>query len=161
MATAKLAQRFLIVCLLSFWLGGLTFYAVIVVPIGAKVLGSETEQGFITQQVTNWLNIVGTSGTIILACNLKFLWRKEGIPRYRLAVTCGLMLLAQAALLILHPLMDKLLDASVHSVNEPVEFYRLHRVYLMTVTALWLGGISHLWFLLKSWQADDVTRNVS
>ncbi len=69
MANAKLFQRFLILCLLAFWFGGLTFYAVLVIPTGAKVLGSHTEQGFVTQQVTNWLNLVGAMGTIILAWN--------------------------------------------------------------------------------------------
>ncbi|MCA9269901.1 MAG: hypothetical protein KDA41_15580, partial [Planctomycetales bacterium] len=39
------------------WWGGLTFYAGVVVPVGAAVFGS-TEQGFVTQRVTNWLNLL-------------------------------------------------------------------------------------------------------
>lgn len=41
------------------WQGGFMFYGGVVVPTGAAVLGSEVEQGFITQSVTNYLNLAG------------------------------------------------------------------------------------------------------
>jgi hypothetical protein len=41
---------------LTFWLGGLTFYSLIVVPTGAEVVG-RTEQGFVTSAVTLKLNL--------------------------------------------------------------------------------------------------------
>lgn len=157
MVTTKLAQRFLIICLFAFWLGGLTFYAVVVVPTGARILGSDTDQGFITQQVTHWLNLIGVLGMIIFGWNLKTLWRKDGdIPRKQLAASWLLILLSQAALIFVHPVMDKLLDATVHSVSDPVQFYRWHRVYLIAVTVLWVGGLTHLWYLLRGWRANDI-----
>ena len=155
MPNAQLFQRFLILCLFAFWFGGLTFYAVIVIPTGAKVLGSDSEQGFITQQVTHWLNIVGVFGTIILAWNVKSL-RHSGvqIPRKSLTLSCVIIAVSQTALFLIHPVMDRVLDTTVHGVNEPITFYQWHRAYLLSVTGLWLGGIFHLWFLLKSWHAQ-------
>ncbi|MFM8571811.1 MAG: hypothetical protein ACKOAU_09465 [Pirellula sp.] len=35
------------------WWGGLSFYAIVVVPIGTEQIGS-VAQGFITQRVTQW-----------------------------------------------------------------------------------------------------------
>ena len=44
-------RRYLTVIALMFWLGGFTFYASIVVPIGMDAMkGSALRQGFITQQ---------------------------------------------------------------------------------------------------------------
>jgi hypothetical protein len=42
---------------LSIWWGTFTFYAGIVVTVGMQVLGSHIAMGFITQQVTVYLNI--------------------------------------------------------------------------------------------------------
>lgn len=50
--------QFLLTLVVGLWLGGLTFYAGIVVPIGTEIVGG-TEQGFVTQRVTNWLNALG------------------------------------------------------------------------------------------------------
>src|SRR5947209_19521490 len=52
-------RGFLLLWLLMFWLGGFTFYAAVVVPIGTEVLGSAADQGWITRRVTPWLNVAG------------------------------------------------------------------------------------------------------
>ena len=44
---------------LMFWQGGFMFYGSVVITVGAEVLGSEMDQGFVTQAVTNYLNIAG------------------------------------------------------------------------------------------------------
>src|SRR5580700_10244682 len=54
-----LVRRFLLLVSIAFWQGGFMFYGGVVVPVGAAVLGSEVEQGFITQAVTNYLNGAG------------------------------------------------------------------------------------------------------
>ena len=55
-----LLRRLLLLWSLMFWLGGFTFYASIVVPIGTRVLGnSSRRQGFITREVTRQLNEQG------------------------------------------------------------------------------------------------------
>ena len=47
----------------AIWWGGLSFYALFVVPIGTEIVGG-FEQGFITQRVTNWLNAIGVIVTL-------------------------------------------------------------------------------------------------
>src|SRR2546428_9021513 len=60
-------RRFLVLAALMFWQGGFTFYAAVVVPVGQQVLGSDLEQGFITRQVTQWLNVAGAVALVPLA----------------------------------------------------------------------------------------------
>jgi len=48
-------RRMVLLVSLMFWQGGLMFYGGVVVPVGGRVLGSETKQGFVTQSVTNHL----------------------------------------------------------------------------------------------------------
>jgi hypothetical protein len=50
----------------ALWWGGLTFYASVVVPTGARILHSHTKQGFITQEVTNWINVTGMVAGLLL-----------------------------------------------------------------------------------------------
>lgn len=45
-------RRFLLLVSLFLWQGGLMFYGGVIVPVGATVLGSDTDQGFITQPVS-------------------------------------------------------------------------------------------------------------
>src|SRR5438128_7323592 len=51
-------RRLLFLWLLMVWQGGFFFYSAVVVHIGIQLLG-DMEQGQITQQVTNWLNLAG------------------------------------------------------------------------------------------------------
>ena len=52
-------RRMVLLVSLMFWQGGFMFYGGVVVPVGGRILGSETRQGFITQSVTNYLNLAG------------------------------------------------------------------------------------------------------
>ena len=61
-----LLRRFSVIAALMFWQGGFTFYAAVVVPIGQENLGHE-EQGFITREVTNYLNLAGAAALLLLA----------------------------------------------------------------------------------------------
>ena len=47
-----LIRQFLVMSAVALWLGGFTFYALVVVPTGTDVLGGSVEQGFVTQAVT-------------------------------------------------------------------------------------------------------------
>src|SRR6185437_786254 len=58
-------RRFLVLAVLFFWQGGFTFYASVVVPVGQQVLG-HLRQGFITRQVTVYLNLAGAIALIVL-----------------------------------------------------------------------------------------------
>ena len=55
----RLLRQFVLLVSLMFWQGGFMFYGGVVVEIGGRLLGSETQQGFITQSATNYLNLAG------------------------------------------------------------------------------------------------------
>ena len=52
-------RRLLLLIALMVWQGGFMFYGAVVVPVGSEVLGSHLQQGFVTQSVTNYLNLIG------------------------------------------------------------------------------------------------------
>lgn len=57
-STLILVGRVIVVVAGAVWLGGLTFYAAVVIPTAHDVLGSHREVGFITQQVTERINAI-------------------------------------------------------------------------------------------------------
>src|SRR5215468_6101686 len=65
-----LVRRFLVLVALMFWQGGFTFYAAVVVPVGQNELGSHLQQGFITRQVTDYLNLSGAIALFLLGCDV-------------------------------------------------------------------------------------------
>jgi hypothetical protein len=142
--------RILFLLLYALWQGGFMFYGAVVVPVGAHVLGSETEQGFVTQEVTQWLN---ACGAVALAGWLGILLaeqRRARVSRSSVILWCGL-LVSLLVLVIVHERMDKLLDAETHSVLEPEPFYAHHRVYLIVSTLQWLGAIGLLCLTIRQW----------
>ena len=75
---AEVGRRFLVVLALGFWLGGFTFYAGVVIHAGHRVFGSARETGFLTQQVTTWLNFSGWLALAILFWNGLAAWKMRG-----------------------------------------------------------------------------------
>jgi hypothetical protein len=149
-----LVRRTSLLLLLALWQGGFMFYGAIVVPVGARVLESETEQGFITQQVTVWLNGCG------LAALVGWLWvlLVDGGPSRSLKkplLLWGGLLVTLLLLVIVHGRMDRLLDIEGHSVVNPIAFYTHHRVYLILSTLQWLGSIALLVLTLQMWARAD------
>jgi hypothetical protein len=132
--------QFLLAIIVGLWLGGLTFYAGIVVPIGTEIIGG-TEQGFITQRVSNWLNAIGVLAVLMLGASL--LQRK---PSWSIGVTWACIAVLQLALLILHSMLDAQLIFESRSVQDGDEFYGWHRIYLIITGAQWLCGVAHVWF---------------
>jgi hypothetical protein len=123
---------------LTFWLGGLTFYSLIVVPTGAEVVG-RTEQGFVTSAVTLKLNWIGTTAFVVL------LWDLMVVPS---RVRCGtwlMLVILQFALILLHPRLDQMLDFASHEVVDQAKFYGVHRIYLWLVAGQWLAGMFYAW----------------
>jgi hypothetical protein len=153
-ATPRLdfARRATAVVALSLWIGGITFYGAVVVPVGARVLGSATAQGFVTQAVTVRLNMIALVALAALAWNAVLAPRERRTP---LGVTWLVMLLAQVALFILHPYVGALLDAATHQVTDHDAFYARHRIYLLVTAAQWLACVVHAGFVLAAWRVED------
>jgi len=145
-----LARRGVALAACAVWLGGLTFYALVVVPVGTEVLGGPVAQGFVTQAVTVRLNLVALAALAVLAWNAFALRERRPIVG-----TWAVMLAAQALLFALHPNLDRLLDPATRTVVDHARFYATHRVYLLVTGAQWIAGAVHMGLVLAAWRAED------
>jgi hypothetical protein len=138
-------RRFLFIAAVAFWLGGFTFYTSVVIPVGTRTLGS-VRQGFITQQVTGWLNVAGAIALPLMFWNMAAVWRAASRPlRFALVATWVLMAVVEVELFALHPAMDRLLDIRAKHVLDYGRFDHLHYIYLMSSTFQWAAGLIHVW----------------
>lgn len=129
-----------VLLLFAVWWGGLTFYAAIVVPIGTELIGA-SEQGFVTQQVTQWHNAVLTAMSVCLVIEA---WRQR---RWQLwTVVCGLAVI-DAALLHQHQELSGLISFQDQSISDG--FYSQHAIYLWLTTIEWAIGLT-IPFLVSS-----------
>jgi hypothetical protein len=158
---AKLARRFLVIAGLMFWQGGFFFYSAVVVPLGAKVFGSSVQQGFLTRQVTNYLNLGGIAALALLAWDGAASGRRGSrwssmrwLAWLGMAVTLGL-------LVWLHPMLDELLDPEALEVLEPKAFRVRHRWYLWISTIQWAFGLIYMGLMLRIWQTEDRLRETN
>ena len=150
-------RRLTLIVTLMFWQGGFMFYGGVVVPVGTAVLGSDTDQGFITRSVTNYLNL---AGAVALAA---WAWDIASGPRPRrrsrwllwclLAATLGL-------LTFLHAKMDGFLDIEAMRVLDRPAFRVLHRWYLATSTAQWIVSVVLAGATIRVWREGDAGRAV-
>ena len=151
---ATLLRRFLLLQLLILWQGGFLFYALVVVPTGGNVLGSELQQGLITQRVTVWLNYFGAAFLLFAMFELK----RESQNRLRLVLlilACAL----QASLFLLHRTLDDLIDFEDQTLRDSRRFYEWHRVYLIVSALLWLVMLLYSYLMLRIWtRTGDSTK---
>jgi hypothetical protein len=147
----QLVRRFVLLCSLMFWLGGFTFYAAVVVPIGTEVLGSPLDQGWITRRVTFWLNVAGVFALAAWAWDLA----AEPAPTRLLGAARWLLWLfiaaALVALFVLHPQMDALLNVRRERMLDRAMFRTLHRTYLWVSTAQWAAALTLILATVYTW----------
>lgn len=147
-------RRFCVLVALFFWQGGFTFYAAVVVPVGQQVFG-HLRQGFITRQVTVYLNLAGAVALVFL------LWDQLAAfdaARLRKASRWFLwvgMLMTLLSLAWLHPTMDALLIPKGRIVRDPDQFRTYHRTYLWISTVQWACGLLYLFLTLVVWRKED------
>jgi hypothetical protein len=152
---ARVASRIIVTLLFALWWGGFTFYAAVVVPIGGRILGSATAQGFVTQPVSNRLNILGAVVIIALAWNA---WsvRRDASPRARrmLAISWAVLAIAQLVLVALHWRLDGMVDLTTRSIaSDHATFSATHRSYLLVATVQWLAAITHAVTVGYAWSS--------
>ena len=141
-------RRFLTFIVFGFWMGGFTFYALVVIPTAHGVLGGHREVGFITRQVTYWLNLSSLLALALLTWNFFVEQFRHPTLSWRLpGITLGIMFTAQIALFAEHPILDRMLDGETQSISSHGQFYSWHRVYLLTAAVQWLAAILHAWTL--------------
>jgi hypothetical protein len=129
-------HNYLKIIALSLWWGAFTFYAGIVVPVGMNVLGSHTEMGFITQQVTVYINVF----SLILFLFFAYCLKNEEFKKGKLVeeITTISLIGFQLLLILLHNSQTDLLDFENHKIINRDNFYLLHRIYLIVESLIWL-----------------------
>ena len=124
--------RLFVLLIWGTWWGGLFFYALFVVPIGASEIGS-VEQGFITQRVSAIHNRFSVALLFCLAIeSVRLTSIRLGLLTATISVNLGLLLYCHSHLTS----MMKFVDRSV-----PSEFYFHHAIYLWLFAAEWLQGM--------------------
>jgi len=121
------------------WWGGLSFYAIAVVPIATEQIGS-TSQGFITREVTQWHN-----GLFVVVLVLLF---AESVRRRSVSLGCVIVLLFGVCigLFLDHAYLSQQMDPVRRTVSEG--FYADHAIYLWLTAIEWLLGILVLGWLV-------------
>lgn len=152
-----LVGRVLVVVSGAIWIGGLTFYAAAVIPTAHRVLGSHTTVGFITQRVTGWINFAAVIALVVFLLNT-LSTRTAGPHRLRIALWAAWTVMAavQVSLFILHPMLDRLLDAEGFEILDPERFYFLHQIYLIGTSVQLFAGLAFLVCILAAWRQEDV-----
>jgi hypothetical protein len=152
-----LSRRFFLLLSIAFWQGGFMFYGGVVVPVGTAVLGSEVEQGFITQSVTNSLNLAGGVCVVLWGITI---WLDARPPLVRricwamwFAITAALGLLIG-----LHVQMDGLLNVVDRTVLDESRFRGLHQAYLTIISLQWVICLLLLLMTLQVWRTIDAAQ---
>jgi hypothetical protein len=157
--THTLWRRYCYFLLVGAWMGGFTFYALIVIPTAQKVLGGDRDVGFITQQVTRWLNLIGAGVLLIVLGLLAAGWRERPARlRFGLAGTWAIMAVSQVGLFLTHPLIDRFLEAQGHKLHNYDAFDKMHTVYLVIATVQWSAAMLQIWLMLLGWRVQDQER---
>jgi hypothetical protein len=149
-----LLRRYLVLAALFFWQGGFTFYSSVVVPAGQQVYGHR-RQGFITQKVTEYMNLTGAIALAVLVWELVASrdpapWRRWG----RWLCWAG-MVVALLWLYWLHGQLDELLVRKGLIIRDEEAFRPQHRLYLWISTVQWAFALLYLLLTLTLWRSQD------
>jgi hypothetical protein len=142
-------RRFLVATVTGLWLGGFTFYAAVVIKVGEEVLGSHRPIGFVTQEVSRWLNAIGIVAVVLLLWNMVAVWTTSSRwTKFGLAFTWTVMMTGLVCLFAIHPMLDGTLSSNGQEILDYNRFIGLHRAYLTVSTAQWCAGLLHVWCLV-------------
>lgn len=133
----------------ALWMGGFTFFTAVSLRVAHRVLDDPGDFGFVTQTVTDRLNIIGLVAVVLLLAQLTSHWRILA-SRPRFAMTCTWLTLAitLGLMFLQHNQIDGLLDFQQRLVTDRDAFERVHDRYEMTATIQWLAAVVHLAVML-------------
>jgi hypothetical protein len=148
-------RRFLVLAALFFWQGGLTFYGAVVIPIGARVLGSHRQQAVITREVVPIASGAGLVALVlfcwdVLATREPRAWRRHTRQCLAMAAAFTWVLLS-----CLQLILDRRFDPDSLSVEDLPSFRQLHSLFLWIFTAQWGACLLFLLTGLQAWRAED------
>lgn len=149
------ARRYLVLLAVSFWLGGFTFYSVVVIHTAHHVLDSMLETGLITQKVSNWLNLIGVVALVVLLWETLVNLQSRSRIRWLLAIAWSMMAAVQIWLFLLHPVLDRQIDLETRHLVDRAQFRPVHTFYVTLSTVQWAAGLLYLLGTLHSWRVRD------
>src|SRR6185436_16787415 len=126
----RIARRFLMLCAMGWWLGGLTFYSLVVIRASHQIVGNHTKVGFITQKATLGLNTIGMGALAFMLWNVAASWRmSRPWTRRGLAASWIVAAAAHAWIYLLHGRLDAMLDFQARQVQGGASFRGPHELY--------------------------------
>jgi hypothetical protein len=149
-----LLRRLLVLIALMFWQGGFTFYASVVVPVAQQQLGHRG-QGFITVEVTNFLNLAGAAAVAVLAWDLAALKERPGLRRNLLWSCWAGMLVTLVLLVRQHMSLAAMMIPANRQLTNPSLFSAMHRWYLWLSTFQWVFALGYAGLSLWTWRCED------
>ena len=152
----RLLLRFVLLCAMGLWIGGLSFYALRVIKAAHQVIGNHTRVGFITQRATRDLNLIGAGALALMAWNGWAAGRAAGTRiRVLLALSWLTAAAAHAAVFLIHARLDGMLDGPSRQVREGVAFHGPHETYLIATAVEWGSALVYLLAALAAWSRQD------
>ncbi|MBG88608.1 MAG: hypothetical protein CMO80_17140 [Verrucomicrobiales bacterium] len=144
----------------ALWMGGFTFYTAVSLRVAHKVLGDSGEFGFVTQIVTDRLNLIGTVAVVLLLAHLLSHWQVFTSRRRRILMGTWLILaITLAQLYHVHNLIDALLDFELRRVPDRAAFEAVHDRYELIATVQWLCAVIHLAMMLTHERVNSVSND--
>jgi len=128
-------KLFIVIAFYSIWWGGFTFYSSIVIPEGMKILGDHVRMGLITETVSNYLNIIGT---VTLFISFVLLLQNKKSANSKIGWEWFVLVILQLLLFYIHHLLSSMISQNGSKIDLQENFYSVHRIYLLTSTAMWL-----------------------
>jgi hypothetical protein len=141
----------LVIAALMYWMGGFTFYAAVVVPIGTEVLGSGARQGEITRQVAPLINWAGAVALVLFTLDI------VATRRWRLIrwLAWAGMAVCLIALIALYPHLDRMFHGEEAYLDSRAAFRPWHRAYLWTISIQWGFAVAFTLLSVAAWRAVD------
>lgn len=150
-----LLRRCLVLAVLLFWLGGLSFYAGVVVPVARKVLRPPWQQAFVTRQVTFSLNVAGLVALVVFAWDVGATRDASRQRRLWRWASWTVLAVSLAALFWLHRQLDAHLDTENFRIVEEAGIAPLHRSYMGIGVFQWVCAVLFAVLTLVAWRGED------
>lgn len=152
----RLLFRFVLLCVMGLWIGGLTFYTTRVIKAAHQVVGNHTRVGFVTQRVTADLNLIGAGALVLMAVNGWIAGRAVGKKlRILLGLSWFWAAAGHVAVFVIHARLDGMLDMASREVREGSSFHGPHETYLIATAVEWGAALVYLLAALAAWSRQD------
>ncbi|HJN66943.1 MAG: hypothetical protein GY783_12275 [Gammaproteobacteria bacterium] len=147
-------RRYVLILALGLWVGGFTFYALIVLPASHDVLGDRFTSGLITRGVTIWLNRLGVVAILFMFCDM-LASRRNGCRWVTATLFVAWLVVAGShiEIFVLHLKLSGLIDGG--QIADAASFRSIHTFYERVSTVQWVACLVFLAFSLLAWRRSD------